>query len=74
MTRDEQYDEALVLMENYVHHLADQLEPPMLTTVAKISYGYRYSEKGAVRGNRTFRAISGGLILKSHTDQRFARS
>jgi hypothetical protein len=49
MTRDEQYDEVLVLMENYVHHLADQLEPPMLTTVAKISYGYRYSEKGAVQ-------------------------
>ncbi|MFK4448506.1 hypothetical protein ABH944_008526 [Caballeronia udeis] len=49
MTRDELYDQALGLMENYVHHIADQLVPPELTTIAKISHGYRYAEKGTIQ-------------------------
>jgi hypothetical protein len=49
MTRDELYDQALGLMENYVYHIADQLDPPELATIAKISHGYRYAEKGTVQ-------------------------
>jgi hypothetical protein len=45
MTRDELYDQALGLMENYVHQIADQLEPPDMTTYSKTAQGYRYAEK-----------------------------
>lgn len=71
MTRDDRYDEALGLMENYVHHLAGQLGAPQLMTVAKIAYGFRYAEKGAVQAMlqkmaRLVSALRAVRILLAH--------
>jgi hypothetical protein len=71
VTRDDGYDEALTLMENYVHHLADQVDAPHLTTVSKIAYGYRYAEKGAVQAMlqkmaRLVSALRAVRILLAH--------
>ncbi|MDR5836612.1 hypothetical protein [Caballeronia sp. LZ034LL] len=71
MTRDELYDEALRLMEDYVHHLDVQLDAPQLMTVAKTSYGYRYAEKGAVQAMlqkmaRLVSALRAVRILLAH--------